>query len=98
MLTISEIRARAQAHIDANPLWHSEYRYVLREPVELPEAWFFWYSYEHVGDLPPDRWEQFLGAAGFLVSKSTGEVEITALVPQGVIPAKQPWLRFWRAG
>ena len=98
MLTISEARSRAQAHIEANPLQHPEYRYVLREPVDLRNGWFFWYSYEHVDGLPQDRWEQFLGAAGFVVSKSNGDVEITALVPEGVIPPKRPWWRLWRTG
>jgi hypothetical protein len=71
---------------------------VLREPVELPCGWFFWHTYEHVGDLPPDQWTEYLGAAGFVVSKCTGEIEVVALVPEGVVPVRKSWWRFWKAG
>ena len=98
MLTPAEVRVRAQAHLDAHPLWHPEYRYVLREGHELPHGWYFPYAYEHVGGLPPDQWEQFLGAAGFVVCRETGAVEVTALVPAGVYPPRRRRWRFWAAG
>jgi hypothetical protein len=99
MVTITEARLLAQAHIDANPLPQPQLRHVLREPHELSDGWFFFYAYERVDGQPLDQLRDcLLGAAGFVVSKSTGEVEISTLLPPELHGRKRCWWRFWRTG
>ena len=99
MVTIAQARLLAQAHMDANPLPQPQLRHVLTEPQELRDGWFFPYAYERVDGQPLDQMRDSLfGAAGFIVSKSTGEVEISALLPPELHGRKRSWWRFWSAG
>ncbi len=57
----------AKQHLSDNPLPSSRYRWILAEPVQTDEGWIFEYSFECVEDIPPEEWECFGGAPGFIV-------------------------------
>jgi hypothetical protein len=99
MVTRAQASLLAKAHIEANPLPQPRLCYVLREPKELRDGWFFYYAYERVDGQPLDeaRAEDWLlGAVGFIISKSTGDVEILALLPPELWGRPRSWWRFWR--
>lgn len=74
MITAEQATTIAQRHLVANPLHDPEYAWIVPEPKETSEGWYFDYRVECLLDIPEEDWTTFLGAPGFLVSKSSGEV------------------------
>ena len=55
------------------------------------------YAYERVDGKPLDPVEDcLLGAAGFIVSKSTGEIEIAPYLPRELEGRQSYWWEFWK--
>jgi hypothetical protein len=53
---------------------HPDYEYVVTEPTEYADYWYFDHEFNHKADLPESEWLGFGGAPGYTVSKQTGEV------------------------
>jgi len=64
----------AKKFLQKNPLSHKDYRWVLSEPKEIEEGWYFDYKHECILNIPKDEWELFAGAPGFKVLSEDGSV------------------------
>jgi hypothetical protein len=60
-------------HIAGASLEHPDYRLVFDLSGQVGDAWLFAYRIECLKDIPPEEWERFAGAGGFIVS-SSGQV------------------------
>ena len=77
-MNVAEAKIIAAAHIEASPHPHEDYSWVVREPSDTGDCWYFDYHMEHNHGLPQDEWILFAGAFGFLVNKSSGDVSIVS--------------------
>ena len=60
----------AQSHIAEASLGHPDYRLVFDISGQVGDEWLFAYRIECLKDIPPEEWERFAGAGGFIVSPS----------------------------
>ena len=58
----------AKNHIARASLGHPDYRLVFDLSGQIGDEWLFAYRIECLKDIPPDEWERFAGAGGFIVS------------------------------
>ena len=68
-LTYDQACDLAKKHLSEEPFPHKDYRWKLSNGKQVSDGWYFDYSFESVNDLPPDQWEGFGGAPGFIVSE-----------------------------
>jgi len=73
MVGKTEATEIARQYLVANPLPSTKYKWTVPDPVRTSNGWVFEYAYECLDDTPPDKWECFGGAPGFLV-KEDGSV------------------------
>lgn len=58
----------ARKYLIDNPLPSPIYIWILPEPVRTDSGWYFEYTYKCLEDIPPEHWDGFGGARGFIVS------------------------------
>lgn len=51
-------------------------RWVVRDAREVPDGWYFDYSFEQIGDSNEPVF--LAGAPGFIVLKSSGEIQVVS--------------------
>jgi len=78
MIDAATAIAIADEHIAAQPAPLDGYRMVRYEPREISAGWFFDYGIECDLDIPESDRELFAGAAGFLVHRESGDVQVLA--------------------
>jgi len=70
-----EAKKIAASHLEENPINHKDYSWVVTDPRNIGDNWYFDYQYRHNGGLNEEEWEGFAGAPGFLINKISGEVQ-----------------------
>jgi hypothetical protein len=80
-MTKEEALTIAQVHIERinefEPL-HPDYEYVVSEPYEYEEYWYFDHQFRPKPDVIVDPNARFAGPPGYVISKQTGEVKTIA--------------------
>jgi len=66
----------AERYLNENPLDHPDYEWELRDWSERDGDWLFPFCYRPKKDIPPEQWEQFVGAPAFVVNKADGSVRV----------------------
>ncbi len=77
-MNYEEARVLADRHLQEEPFPHSDYRWRLPEGRELPDGWYFDYSFEPIRPIPESEQDQFAGAPGFIVPRDGAMVRVVS--------------------
>lgn len=81
MKTKQEILEIAKKHLDESELnqiegFYPDYSWVIPEPIEFSEFYYFDYKFKCKKNIPEDEWISLCGAPGYSINKKTGQIEI----------------------
>lgn len=70
-----EAKAIASAYLSKHPLEHDDYEWVVVEPRQVADGWYFDFETRCRRDVLKEQWESFAGAPGF-IAKWDGTVRV----------------------
>jgi hypothetical protein len=73
VISRDEAFQKAVRHAASGSLGHPDYFLECEFRREVEDGWLFEYQIRCRRDIPPEDWERFAGAAGFVVS-TTGQI------------------------